>query len=170
MKIIVQMGKVTQGEIGFLILQGGEETVCDPARTECVCGGAPEVKQGEGAVFLSEKLLQGGGVRVAVWGFRAVVVVDGAGSDRGLGSGIHGIPPEVLEDFPRLAVPNVGGANEALALPPEEDLVQIPEVPAVGDDAVDGGIDAREHGGLGGGGDGGEGRLEGSVEALIGES
>lgn len=95
------------------------------------------------------------------------MMIHGPRSDHGGGAGVHGVPPEMLEHLPRASLPHMRGLDELFALAPEEDFIQIPEVPAVGDDAVLRGVDAGEHRGLGGGRDRRQGGGERLAEPLL---
>ena len=123
--------------------------------------GPQKWKRGNGAERLGEFVVQVGRPGVAVGFLAAVGVVDGAGGHGPVGVRAHRVPPADVGDGVagvRAAggVPQLVAADQRVVLPPEQDLAQLAEVPAVADDAVLGGGRPGEEGRLGGAGDGGQ--------------
>src|SRR5690606_40712701 len=66
-------------------------------------------------------------------------------------------------------VPELVAGDEPVVLPPQQDVAEFAEVPAVADDAVLGGQGAGQEGRLGGAGDGGQHGAEGRAGAGLAE-
>lgn len=125
------------------------------------------MEEGECAEFLGEFVVQCGRPGVAVGFLAAVGVVDGARRDGDVGVGAHRVPPADVGDGvagvgTTGGVPEFVARDQSVVLAPEQDVAELAEVPAVGDDAVLGGGGAGEEGGLGRAGDGGKDGAEGA--------
>ena len=138
------------------------------------CRRAPVPEQRELAERLGQLVAQPGRAGVAVGALAPVGVVDRPGGDDRVDVHAHRVPPADVGDLgvrvgPAQRVPDLLAGDEAVGLPPEHDLAEVAEEPAVADGAVLGRQPPGEEGRLHRAGHRGQHGAEGGPAAPLGE-
>ncbi len=141
LQVVVEVRKVDErqgGRAGAADMQRG---IRDPLRGGDRRCRPPKLEQGKRAELAGELVAQLQRLRVAVRQLAAVRLVDRPRRDADVVRGGHVVPPEQIGGGERriaslAGLPDLLAGHQPVGLPPQPDLHEIAEQPAIGDDAM----------------------------------